>query len=92
LSPMGVGAAVIDRDRALSIPFAKSRSKMPTHPLLLPANRPVSQHRRKPQPFRLPAVEDCLDQVRREAGAPEEPGTYASVTPTCSARSVIDLP
>ena len=41
--------------------------------MLIPSQRPIPQHLSQPEPLRLPAVENRLDDIRREAGERQEP-------------------
>jgi hypothetical protein len=42
-------------------------------PLLLPAHRPIPEQLRRPQPLRLPPIEDRLNDVGRQAREREQP-------------------
>jgi hypothetical protein len=69
---MSVGAAVIDHDRALSIPRPNHDPKCQLTRCSSPAQRPVPQHLGQPQPLRLPPVENRLHDVGRQAGERQE--------------------
>ena len=57
------------------------------------AQSPIHQHLGQLQPLRPPSVQDRLHHVGHEAGEWQEPADIgvSDVTPSCSARSVIDF-
>jgi hypothetical protein len=68
-----------------------SVAEAPGLPVGVSDKRSIPEHIGKPQALRLPPIEDGLHDIRRQASQWQEPADVGSVTPSCSARSMIDF-